>query len=156
MLKQQNLDGIERSRETKTKVALANHKGHKHSEPIKTRIHASDVKRGKTCYFSCLPTMFFFVVSNSRVCSLNWVSRSLKIGCESKNTKHRYNVCNCEHYQLLYSKTGKSKLYFTLGTKHQRKNSERYKGRLKKTTRDAKENSDFQNVPSAPLKHYKN
>ena len=41
MLKQQNLDGIERSRETKTKVALANHKGPRYSEPIKPRIHAS-------------------------------------------------------------------------------------------------------------------
>lgn len=29
MIKQQSLDGIERSRETKTKVVLANHKGHK-------------------------------------------------------------------------------------------------------------------------------
>ena len=36
-----------------------------------------------------IPTMFFFVVSNSCVLSLNWTSRSLKIGCKGKNANHR-------------------------------------------------------------------
>ena len=54
MLKQQNLDGIERSRETKTKVALANHKGHRYSEPIKPRIHASWRKARENVLFFLL------------------------------------------------------------------------------------------------------
>ena len=51
-----------------------------------------------------LPTMFFFVVSNSCVLSLNWTSRSLKIGCKGKNANHR-RVIHSVTFMLEQTKT---------------------------------------------------